>query len=142
MQSLQFISMQTSVHANIAHLLLIRLEVKKKIDDELHQPLLHNCTSETGSESPKNVLVSRATIKQQFLLQVYHLFIFVTVSFLGSSHTQLGRLLRGLPTQRHQLLLVEPHYGHYKIADGQFYLRANHSQFQIRLLITWNISEK
>lgn len=43
--------MQTSVHANFTDLLLIRPEVKKEIDDEFHQPLLHNYTSETGSET-------------------------------------------------------------------------------------------
>lgn len=43
--------MHTSVHANFTDLLLIRPEVKKEIDDEFHQPLLHNYTSETGSET-------------------------------------------------------------------------------------------
>lgn len=43
--------MQTSVHANFTDLLLIRPEVKKEIDDEFHQPLLHNYESETGSET-------------------------------------------------------------------------------------------
>lgn len=65
--------MQKSVNGNYAHLLLISPEVKKKIDDEFNQPLLHNCKPETGSEvklspsdyySVNSVIASLTTINQ------------------------------------------------------------------------------
>lgn len=43
----------------------------------------------------------------------------ITVSFLGSSHPQLGRLFGLLAAQRHQLLLVEAHHGHWRSETTQ-----------------------
>lgn len=51
LKTVQLLFMQTSVQANFTDLLLICPEVKKEIDNEFHQPLLHNCMSETGSEA-------------------------------------------------------------------------------------------